>query len=122
MHEMSLKAKEKGIPLVQNIKAVGITNQRETLVVWDKKTGQPLHNSILWSDLRTHTISKQWTEEFGSVDAFRGITGLPISPYFTALKMRWVLDQSNVVRDAVERGDALFGTVDSWVIWVSVHK
>lgn len=118
MDEISSLALDQGIELDKNLKAVGITNQRETLIVWDKTTGQPLHNGILWSDLRTHGIAKEWTEKFGGVDYFRKITGLPISPYFSALKMRWIMDNVEGISEKIESGNVLFGTVDSWVIWV----
>ncbi|KAF4737414.1 hypothetical protein FOZ62_006768, partial [Perkinsus olseni] len=90
------------------ITAVGITNQRETVIAWDKVTGKPLYNAIVWLDLRTYDTVKALTMD-GSKDRFRPITGLPISTYFTALKIRWLLDNVNDVSDAVKEGRCLFG-------------
>ncbi|KAF4694323.1 hypothetical protein FOZ60_008481 [Perkinsus olseni] len=98
------------------ITAVGITNQRETVIAWDKVTGKPLYNAIVWLDLRTYDTVKALTMD-GSKDRFRPITGLPISTYFTALKIRWLLDNVNDVSDAVKEGRCLFGTVDSWLTY-----
>ncbi|EER03486.1 glycerol kinase, putative [Perkinsus marinus ATCC 50983] len=99
-----------------SITAVGITNQRETVIAWDKVTGKPLYNAIVWLDLRTYDTVKALTMD-GSKDRFRHITGLPISTYFTALKIRWLLDNVDEVSDAVKEGRCLFGTVDSWLTY-----
>jgi glycerol kinase len=88
--------------------AVGISNQRETTVVWDRRTGEPVHNAIVWQDTRTVDA----VASIGDIDRFRATTGLPVSTYSSALKLRWILDQ--VERDP---GDLAFGTVDAWVLW-----
>uniref|UniRef100_A0A672ITW6 glycerol kinase n=1 Tax=Salarias fasciatus TaxID=181472 RepID=A0A672ITW6_SALFA len=104
---------------VSNIKAVGVTNQRETTVVWDKETGEPLYNAIVWLDLRTQsTVERLISKTPGrNKNHFKNQTGLPISTYFSAVKLRWMLDNVDEVRRAVLAGRALFGTVDSWIIW-----
>ncbi|HYO08243.1 MAG TPA: glycerol kinase GlpK [Tepidisphaeraceae bacterium] len=100
------------------IAAVGITNQRETAVVWDRRTGRPLHNAIVWQDTRTQDLCDALAREGGAgPDRFRPKTGLPLATYFSATKLRWILDRVPGARAAGERGDALFGTVDSWLIW-----
>jgi glycerol kinase len=101
---------------VSDIKAVGITNQRETTVVWDKNTGKPMHNAIMWLDTRTHGICEKLAEENGGNDAFRKVCGLPISTYFSAVKIKWLLDHVPEIRAAADKGDAAFGTVDSWLL------
>ncbi|PRW58390.1 Glycerol kinase [Chlorella sorokiniana] len=100
-----------------SVVAVGITNQRETTVVWDRETGRPLHNAIVWLDNRTAGICHALTEQLGSQDYFRPVTGLPISTYFSAYKLKWLLDNVPAVAQAAAEGRALFGTVDSWLIW-----
>lgn len=96
--------------------AVGITNQRETTVVWNKKTGQPLHNAIVWQDTRTQNVCDDLTAR-GFANQFRSKTGLPIATYFSATKLQWILDNVKGARDSAEKGEALFGTIDSWLIW-----
>jgi glycerol kinase len=98
------------------IAAVGITNQRETAVVWDKKSGRPLHPAIVWQDTRTDEICRELARE-GGQDRFRATTGLPLATYFSGPKIRWLLDEVPGLREAAERGDALFGNMDSWLIW-----
>jgi glycerol kinase len=95
---------------------IGITNQRETTVVWDRNTGKPYYNAIVWQCARTHGICKQLAED-GGWDRFREQTGLPISTYFSGPKIKWILDEVPEARTAAERGDALFGTMESWTIW-----
>uniref|UniRef100_A0A1A8UMQ5 glycerol kinase n=1 Tax=Nothobranchius furzeri TaxID=105023 RepID=A0A1A8UMQ5_NOTFU len=104
---------------VSNIKAVGVTNQRETTLVWDKETGEPLYNAIVWLDLRTQsTVEELINKNPGrSKNHLRQKTGLPISTYFSAVKLRWLLDNVDEVHEAVLSKRALFGTVDSWIIW-----
>jgi hypothetical protein len=99
-----------------DVAAVGITNQRETTVVWDRRTGQPLHHAIVWQDTRTKDLCDALAQG-GGQDRFRPTTGLPLATYFAGPKLRWLLDHVPGLRAAAERGDALFGTVDSWLIW-----
>lgn len=98
------------------IAAVGIANQRETTVVWDRNTGKPLANAIVWQDTRTKAICDELAKIDG-IDRFRAHTGLPLATYFSGPKLKWILDNNPDVRDAARRGDALFGTIDSWLIW-----
>ncbi|MDA0180008.1 glycerol kinase GlpK [Solirubrobacter phytolaccae] len=96
-----------------DIAAVGITNQRETTVVWDRKTGEPVYNAIVWQDTRTDKIVR----ELGDADVVREATGLPLSTYFSGPKIKWILDNVDGARERAENGDLAFGTMDSWVIW-----
>lgn len=98
------------------IAAVGITNQRETLVVWDPSDGRPLCNAIVWQDARTKELCDELARE-GGIDRFRARTGLPIATYFTGTKLAWVLRNVDGVRAAAERGRAMCGTIDSWLVW-----
>jgi glycerol kinase len=100
----------------RDIAAIGITNQRETTVVWDRRSGVPYTNAIVWQDTRTDAICRRLSEE-GGQDRFRDKTGLPLSTYFSGPKLRWVLDHFPVVLDDALKGHALFGTVESWIIW-----
>ncbi|XP_032412349.1 glycerol kinase-like isoform X1 [Xiphophorus hellerii] len=104
---------------VSNIKAVGVTNQRETTVVWDKLTGEPLYNAIVWLDLRTQSTVEHLIENTSGRDKnhLRHKTGLPLSTYFSAVKLRWLLDNVEAVQQAVASRRAMFGTIDSWLIW-----
>ncbi|XP_035006309.1 glycerol kinase isoform X3 [Hippoglossus stenolepis] len=104
---------------ISNIKAIGVTNQRETTVVWDKETGEPLYNAIVWLDLRTQsTVERLINKTPGrNKNHLKHKTGLPISTYFSAVKLRWLMDNVDEVRDAVVSHRAMFGTVDSWLIW-----
>lgn len=106
---------------VQDIASIGITNQRETTIVWDKLTGVPLYNAIVWNDIRTdETVDKLLARlPDQNKDHFKSISGLTISPYFSALKLRWLKDNIPDVRKACRDGRCLAGTVDSWLIWVS---
>jgi glycerol kinase len=99
-----------------DIAAVGVTNQRETTVVWDKKTGKPLYNAIVWQDTRTDQICNELEKE-GGQDRFRDKVGLPLSTYSSGPKLKWILDNVDGVRAAAERGDAVFGNIDTYVIW-----
>ena len=99
-----------------DLAAIGITNQRETTLVWDKKTGRPYHNAIVWQDTRTSRICHELAQE-GGQDRFRAKTGLPLSTYFSGPKLKWLLENVDGLRDAAQRGDALFGNVDTWLIW-----
>eukprot|EP00939_MAST-03C_sp_MAST-3C-sp1_P002374 g2374.t1 len=100
-----------------DVVAVGITNQRESLCVWDRNTGEPLHDAILWLDTRNRDTVASLESSLGSSDALRDICGLPVSTYFTGVKLRWMLDNVESVRTAVKEGRALIGTIDSWLIW-----
>ncbi len=100
----------------QDIAAVGITNQRETTVVWNKRTGQPYMNAIVWQDTRTDQICTQ-LERQGYAQLYRERTGLPISTYFSGPKLQWILENVPEVRKDAERGEALFGNIDTWLIW-----
>lgn len=109
-------AMEKAGLIAEDIAAIGITNQRETTVVWDRKTGLPYCNAIVWQDTRTDRLCHQLAEE-GGQDRFRAKTGLPLATYFSGPKIKWMLDNVPGLREAAERGDALFGNMDTWVIW-----
>ncbi|XP_069034851.1 glycerol kinase isoform X2 [Lepisosteus oculatus] len=104
---------------ISNIKAIGVTNQRETTIVWDKETGEPLYNAIVWLDLRTQsTVERLINKTPGrNKNHLKNKTGLPISTYFSAVKLRWLMDNVEEVHSAVLSGRAMFGTVDSWLIW-----
>eukprot|EP00177_Eucheuma_denticulatum_P006940 GFKZ01012626.1.p1 GENE.GFKZ01012626.1~~GFKZ01012626.1.p1 ORF type:complete len:551 (+),score=61.71 GFKZ01012626.1:327-1979(+) len=104
-----------GVTLSQ-IKAVGITNQRETVSVWDRQTGQPLHRAIVWHDVRTHDVCEALRKKI-SPNKVRQITGLNISTYFSAVKLRWMMDHVPAVRDAIENGTAMVGTIDTWLVY-----
>ncbi|HEY4268607.1 MAG TPA: glycerol kinase GlpK [Galbitalea sp.] len=99
-----------------DVAAVGITNQRETTVVWDKSTGEPIYNAIVWQDTRTQQIVDRLASE-GGVDRFKVVVGLPLSTYFAGTKILWMLENVDGARERAERGDLLFGTTDSWVLW-----
>jgi len=98
------------------IAAIGITNQRETAVVWDRKTGRPLCNAIVWQCTRTDEICRQLAQE-GGQDRFRVKTGLPIATYFSGPKIKWILDNVPGAQAAAKSGQALFGTIETWIIW-----
>ncbi len=98
------------------IAAVGLTNQRETTLVWDKTTGRPYCNAIVWQDTRTEGICRELAREEGP-DRFRAATGLPLSTYFSGPKIKWILDNIAGVRQEAEKGRAIFGNMDSWLIW-----
>jgi glycerol kinase len=100
-----------------SVKGIGITNQRETTIVWNKHTGKPYHNAIVWNDVRTSDICEEISNRMGSRDCFRTLTGLPIASYFSASKLIYLLSNVPDLRNDAENGDALFGTVDSWLIW-----
>jgi glycerol kinase len=100
----------------RDLAAIGITNQRETVIVWDRATGKPIHPAIVWQDRRTAAFCKE-LEDRGLADAIADKTGLVIDPYFSATKIRWILDHVAGARSRAERGELAFGTVDSWLIW-----
>jgi glycerol kinase len=100
----------------EKIQAMGITNQRETTLIWDRKTGKPVHNAIVWQDRRTSDICEKLKKE-GTEKQFYKKTGLILDAYFSGTKIKWILDQDPKIRHAAEQGELAFGTVDSWLIW-----
>ncbi|CAN8072420.1 unnamed protein product [Agarophyton chilense] len=98
------------------VKAVGITNQRETTIVWDRNTGEPLYKAIVWSDLRTKSTAEDLRSRYRE-SKVRSKCGLPISSYFSGVKLRWMMENIPEVAAAIEEGRALFGTVDTWLVW-----
>jgi len=100
----------------EDLAAIGITNQRETTLLWDKATGEPVHNAIVWQDTRTDRLIRELGGEAGQ-ERFRDRCGLPLATYFSGPKIRWLLDNVPGVRERAERGEVLFGTMDSWLIW-----
>jgi glycerol kinase len=100
-----------------DIVAVGITNQRETAVVWDRKTGKPVYNAIVWQDTRTDKICAELEALGGGQDRYKEKTGLPLATYFSGPKIRWILDNVDGARERAEAGDLLFGNMDTWVLW-----
>eukprot|EP00937_MAST-01D_sp_MAST-1D-sp2_P007544 g7544.t1 len=107
-------AKAKIVPA--DFAAVGITNQRETTVVWDRRTGKPLYNALVWMTTHTEQLCARLEAE-GGKDRFRAKTGLPVATYFSASKIRWILDNVEGARELAEAGDALFGNTDAWLTW-----
>ena len=99
-----------------DIAALGITNQRETTVVWDRNTGEPVMNAIVWQDTRTDKLVDELAKE-GGQDRFRPTTGLPLATYFCGPKVRWVLDNVDGAQKRADAGDLVFGTIDSWLVW-----
>jgi len=99
-----------------DIAAIGITNQRETTVVWDRTTGEPVYNAIVWQDTRTQPIVDRLSAD-GGVDRFRERVGLPVNTYFAGTKIVWILENVEGARERAEAGDLLFGTTDTWVLW-----
>ena len=99
-----------------DLAAVGITNQRETTLVWNRRTGQPYYNAIVWQDTRTDITCTALAQE-GGQDRFRPKTGLPLATYFSGPKIQWLLDNVAGVREAAQRGEAVFGNIDTWLIW-----
>lgn len=100
----------------QDIAAVGITNQRETTVVWNKRTGKPYYNALVWQDTRTTDLVAKYEKE-GGLNQFRDITGLPVSTYFSGLKLKWLLENVEGIREDAEKGEAIFGNIDTFLIW-----
>jgi len=99
-----------------DLAALGITNQRETAVVWDRRTGRPYYNAIVWQDTRTDRIASALDRD-GRGDVIRRKAGLPPATYFSGGKIQWILENVDGVREAAERGDAIFGNTDSWLLW-----
>ncbi|MDQ1083416.1 MULTISPECIES: glycerol kinase GlpK [Microbacterium] len=98
-----------------DIAAVGITNQRETAVVWDKNTGNPVYNAIVWQDTRTQSIVDRLAD--GDPERYKSIVGLPLATYFSGTKIVWILENVDGAREKADAGDLLFGTTDTWVLW-----
>jgi glycerol kinase len=109
-------ALDKGGVSGEDISAIGITNQRETTLVWERSTGKPIYNAIVWQDTRTDGIVNELGKD-GGQDRFRLTTGLPLATYFSAPKLKWILDNVDGARVKAEKGDLLFGTIDTWLIW-----
>ena len=101
---------------VSEIAAVGVTNQRETTLVWDKNTGQPIYNAIVWQDTRTDVICAKLAKQ-GGQDRFRKKTGLPLATYFSGPKIKWILDNVKGAHAKAQKGELLFGNIDTWIIW-----
>src|SRR5580704_4166667 len=99
-----------------DLAAVGITNQRETTVLWDRLTGRPVHNALVWQDTRVDPLVAEYARA-GGQDRFRAATGLPLANYFSALKLRWLLDNVPGARSRANAGDLAFGTIDAWLVW-----
>jgi len=114
--EVIKAALEKGGIDPNDIAAIGVTNQRETTIVWDKNTGKPYYNAIVWQCTRTKDICDELAKD-GGQDRFRAKVGLPLATYFSGPKIKWILDNVEGVRAAAEKGDAIFGNIDTWEIW-----
>src|SRR5215217_5328695 len=109
-------ALKKGNVDAKDILAIGVTNQRETTVVWDKKTGKPIYHAIVWQDTRTDSIINELAKD-GGQDRFRARTGLPLATYFSGPKIKWILDHVEGARQKAKNGELLFGNLDTWLIW-----
>lgn len=111
---------------ISSIEAIGITNQRETTVLWDRKTGTPIHPAIVWQCRRTADVCAKLNTEKEIVDTVKAKTGLVIDPYFSGTKAAWILDNVSGARERAERGEIAFGTIDTWLLWKltngTVHK
>jgi glycerol kinase len=115
-HEVIAGALKKTGISGSDLAAVGVTNQRETTVVWERSSGKPIHNALVWQDTRTDQICNELSGD-GGQDRFRATTGLPIATYFSGPKIRWILDNVEGARARAEAGELLFGNIDTWVIW-----
>jgi glycerol kinase len=116
VREVVALAESRGNATYEDVAAVGITNQRETTVVWNRKTGKPVYNAIVWQDTRTQKI----VEELGGAegaDRYKARVGLPLATYFSGPKIKWILDNVEGAREAAERGELAFGNTDTWVLW-----
>ena len=118
--ETQLKAIRNVIKLgnikIEEIDSIGITNQRETTVIWDKKSGKPIFNAIVWQDRRTANICEDLKKN-GKDKIFQNKTGLILDAYFSGTKIKWILDQDSNHRKKANNGDIIFGTIDTWIIW-----
>jgi glycerol kinase len=99
-----------------DLAAVGITNQRETTILWDRRSGKPMHNALVWQDTRVDQLVAQYSRE-GGPNRFRAKTGLPLASYFSGLKLQWLLDNVPGARGKAQSGDILFGNIDTWLVW-----
>lgn len=115
-NEVIEEALKKGGLTPADLQAVGITNQRETTVLWDRNTGKPLYNALVWQDTRVDQMVAELTKD-GGQDRLRAKTGLPLASYFSGLKLRWLLDNVPGAREKADNGDALFGNIDTWLLW-----
>ena len=115
-HAVAVEALRRGNISAKEIAAIAIANQRETTVIWTRRTGRPIHNAIVWQDRRTAPLCDQLKQE-GLAATIQQKTGLVIDPYFSASKVRWLLDNVPGARAAAERGELAFGTIDSWLLW-----
>ena len=113
---VAVEAMQKIGATAKDIMAIGITNQRETTIVWDKNTGEPVYNAIVWQCRRTSEYCDTLKEK-GLQESYRKKTGLIIDAYFSGTKLKWILDHVEGVRERAERGELLFGTVETWLIW-----
>ncbi|MHC4070581.1 MAG: FGGY family carbohydrate kinase, partial [Planctomycetota bacterium] len=113
--EVILGALSNAVMTAEDIAAVGITNQRETTLIWDKNTGKPVYNAIVWQDTRTDKICKELAE-VGGQDRFRAKVGLPLATYFSGPKIKWMLENVEGLQEKAEKGDLHFGNMDTWVI------
>ncbi len=116
VEEVAAAALRSGGLTATDIAAVGITNQRETTVLWHRSTGLPLHNALVWQDTRVAAMVAEYAS-VGGVDRFRAATGLPLASYFSAPKLRWLLDAIPGAPEMAARGEVAFGTIDSWLLW-----
>lgn len=116
IHAVMAEALRKADAEPSQIVAIGITNQRETTVVWDKETGKPIYNAIVWQSRQTEDICKELREK-GYEETFRNKTGLLIDPYFSGTKVKWILDHVEGAREKAEKGQLLFGTIDTWLVY-----
>ena len=115
-HDVMKGALQKGDIDASDIVAIGITNQRETAVVWNRHTGEPVYNAIVWQDTRTDAICNALAKD-GGQDRLRGKTGLPLATYFSGPKVKWILDNVQDARELADAGDLMFGNMDTWLIW-----
>ena len=99
-----------------DLAAIGITNQRETTLLWDRASGVPAYNALVWQDTRVDPLVAEFSRA-GGQDRFRALTGLPLASYFSALKLRWLMDNVPEMRRRAEAGELLFGTIDTWLMW-----
>jgi glycerol kinase len=114
--EVIAEAIAKGNLQPSDLAAIGITNQRETTVVWNRKTGKPVANALVWQDTRVADYVSELAK-VGGQDRFRGKTGLPLTTYFSGLKIRWILENVRGIRSLAENGDVLFGNIDTFLVW-----